>query len=160
MRGRAEQLRRSGECLRYLDWAPDDCLRTMCWSPDTLRFFAGPLRAERLGPFANVLPEPSLSSYVVVEQDAPGRVDDVAKTGYVPRDVVVSGWSRAGSVLVVVDGVVAARLETGGLRAELEPALARSGWRIALARKRHHVVEAYGVVDAGHVVKLEGRVEL
>jgi hypothetical protein len=160
MQVRAERLQRGGECLRYLDWAPDDCLEMICWKADVLRFFATPLRAERLGPFATIEPEPPLSSYTLVEDGNAGRIDAVPAPSRSLVNLELSGWSRAPFVLVVVDGVVAARIPTGGRRSVEENAGPASGWRLRIKVRGHSLVEAYAVIDAGHLAKLDGAVAL
>jgi hypothetical protein len=157
---RAARLREGGDCLRYLDWASDACLQNLCWSADLLRFFAGPLRDERLGPFATIAPEAPLSAYTLVDDPAAGRIDDVENLAGRRRDLVVTGWSRFPAVLVVVDGVVAARVASGVDRPGLEPGVAASGWRVPLRVAGHRLVEAYGVVDERHLAKLGGAVVL
>jgi hypothetical protein len=163
---RAQAARRGAACMRYLDWAPDDCLRMVCWDADILRLFAGGLREQRLGPFADVVPEPPLTAYQPADGPAAGTIGRVVITGALARELIVDGEAvpARALVLVVVDGTVAAHVQAGTALPETigdtSEHIGPTSWTIHLGGPKltpgAHRLEAYVLVDAQRIARLEG----
>jgi hypothetical protein len=163
MRRRNVAASRGLACLRHLDLAPDGCLERICWDANVLRRFAQPLREQRLGPFAGIEPEPPLSSYLVEDGAAMGRIE-VVLVNEGSKTVTIMGSIESAplpdALLIAVDGAVVARPEVIDQRPRSAGGAARVRWRLMLRTEPlgagPHRLDAYALWGDRRVARLAG----
>jgi hypothetical protein len=176
---------RGGECLLYYERAPERCLDLLGKSI-RVRRLASQMQRFAIGPFAPSQREWFSPLYVRaagLESERVGRIDQVTTQGATASrfrdqdDLILSGWAidpvtrgLPAAVLIVVDGKLVGRAESGLRRADVgkalgQGALLRSGWRFPLGSfmegQEPNLVEVYALLkDHRRIVKLSGSREI